>query len=231
VIRKAAPVTLLLLATALTLVSCGGGGPPAPGPEPEFPQFRPWPPPRPTDRMVLPPAFFIDDKTLGEVAKDLESAFVTQDYGYTSYYAIPGGFALVSRIEQVNPDGRSMQPPARWEADVHPPEINGIRDFIEALFYAAEGRYRLILFTVTAKRFTDSGEEVSREEADRWLGGGWDWLPEAVAEKPFTSRHRVNALIYEFDKPPRAEAVHRTSPRFTARQHLELAGLWQLLAR
>lgn len=57
----------------------------------------------------------------------------------------------------------------------------------------------LIMFTVTSKRYTDSGQEVSRDEAERWLGGGWEGLPGAVAEEPFTPPYRVNALIYEFD--------------------------------
>jgi hypothetical protein len=201
------------------------------GAEPSLPDF-PWPPPRYS-------AFSSIDRdwvavgarpTLASAARRLEGAFDAAGYGERSYYRIPGGFALVSRIEQIHADATPFEPPARWAAAT--PEVReGLIDFIRALFNAPPGYYRVIVFAVTDQDFAASAREPTSEEAMEWLSGGTLRLPAGIGELPYSPRHYTTALIYEFERRRDApEATVRTPSDKLGRVHLEKAGLWQALA-
>src|SRR5688572_955441 len=63
----------------------------------------PWPPPRYSAFAPIVREWIADGPlpTLGSVATRLEAAFDRTGYGERTYYWVPGGFALVSRIEQI----------------------------------------------------------------------------------------------------------------------------------
>ena len=169
--------------------------------------------------------------TLGSAAQRLEGAFDTAGYGERSYYSIPGGFALVSRIEQIRPDASSVDAPARWAVETATVRA-GFIDHIRALFNAPPGFYRVIVFTVTDQDFAAAGRAPTSAEARAWITSGSLRLPPDVGSRPYSAQHYTSALIYEFERrADRSEAGVRTPSNSPGRVHLEKTGIWQALAR
>jgi len=206
---------------------------PADGPAPavSLPNF-PWPPPRYSAFSAIANEWVAQGASpaLGEVARRLEQAFDSAGYGERSYYRIPGGFALVSRIEHIRADASPMPDPERWVVDT--PRVRaGFIDHVRALFNAPPGFYRVIVFVVTDQDFVAAEQAPTATEAREWLTGGGLRLPAGIALQPYGARHYTTALIYEFERrsnQPQA-SVRDPSPA-PGRTHLDRAGLWQALA-
>jgi hypothetical protein len=198
----------------------------------DLPAF-PWPPPRYSAfsaiarEWVAPGA----QATLASAASRLEDAFDAAGYGERSYYWISGGFALVSRIEQIRSDATPFEPPARWAVET-PTVREGFIDHIRALFNAPPGFYRVIVFTVTDQNFAGSERSPTSNEARNWISAGSMRLPETVGARLYSARHYTTALIYEFERrADQPEARVRAPSSSPGRVHLEKAGLWRALAR
>ncbi len=193
----------------------------------------PWPPPRYSAFATIVREWIADGPapTLGSVAKRLEAAFDRTGYGERTYYWVPGGFALVSRIEQIRADASPIDPPARWAIET--PRVRaGFVDHIRALFNAPPGFYRVIVFAVTDQDFAAGSRTPSSAEARTWASSGSLRLPADVGSRPYTGQHFTTALIYEFERrSDQTEAQMRTPSDMPGRVHLEKTGLWQALAQ
>ncbi len=97
---------------------------------------------------------------------------------------------------------------------------------ILSLFYAPEGFYRFIAFVVTDQAYVTREETLPEAEALRRLRRGASALPIAYQSKPFSNRHRIDALIYEFRKESEDDEV-KTLKRglVPADMHLRNSGL------
>lgn len=211
----------------------GAEPPPDDGAAPaaSLPNF-PWPPPRYSAFSTIANAWVAQGAApvLGEVARRLEQAFDSAGYGERTYYRIPGGFALVSRIEHIRADASPMPDPERWVVDT--PRVRaGFIDHIRALFNAPPGFYRVIVFVVTDQDFVAAEQAPTATEAREWLTGGGLRLPAGIALQPYGARHYTTALIYEFERRSnQAQASVRDPSPAPGRTHLDRAGLWQALA-
>jgi len=211
--------------------------PPAPPPPPDqqdIPEF-PWPPPKSSAMSLVAAGRLRAHRqlhTLADVAKTLEEAMDSCGYAERSYYRVPRGFALVSRIEQIKTDGTPKEGADRWSLKVTPSKVFDLASLFRAIFTANAGHYRIVVFVVTSKSFSESESTVEREDAVRWLHHGMQSLPLSIGNLPFTSRHTCTALIYEFE-----QATPNHTPEFmdpsniTGRMHLEKSGLWKELTR
>lgn len=200
---------------------------PAATPLPAFP----WPPPRASAMVVVPQHFFrrADDAAvhLADVNAQIVHALDASAYSERSYYAVPGGFALVTRIEQINPDGTPKQDDSRWSVETGPLNSFSLSNYLRALFTSNPGYFRIIVFVVSSSAFTQDRESVEREQAIEWLAGGLNKLPEALGARLYTSAYATTALIYEFEKVADAQAPSTLVPgRLPGRVHLEKAALW-----
>jgi hypothetical protein len=208
----------------------GSAGSAGAGAEPEVPQF-PWPPPRASASVAIPDGFIAASgsaaPTLGDVAAQIHTTLDGGGYVERSYFAAPGGFAMVTRLERINADGTPMQDPERWRVEAQPLGSFSLRAYLQALFTAPSGHYRIIVFVVSSQPLAQSEAEVSRSEALAWLHEGLNRLPDSIAGAAYTDRHVVTALIYEFEQPGRQEAVLVLPGNLTGRAHLERAMLWQ----
>ena len=80
----------------------------APGPTASAPPLKdlfPWPPPTPSTRRAFSPDVVPGSapaKTVGDVASRLERMLRQADFDSFGYYRVPGGFALVTRIESLD---------------------------------------------------------------------------------------------------------------------------------
>ncbi|NBB75495.1 MAG: hypothetical protein GVY35_17765 [Bacteroidetes bacterium] len=194
---------------------------------PELPDF-PWPPPRASTMMNIDDAALRnagDSTTLGQVNDRLVQALDAAGYVEKSYFAVPDGFALVTRLEQIRPDGTPLDPPDRWSAVAGPLREFSLRAFLRALFTSNPGHFRILVFVATPHPFSQSDQEVSQEEATEWLNVGFNRLPDAMARQLYTRAYRMTALVYEFEQPESDDALLVTPGRLTARTHLARSGV------
>ena len=100
------------------------GPPPGESPGDDIVSF-PWPPPTPTTQAVLDRTLLARNAaTLGDVAERLTTALAGLGYSERSFYRAPGGFALATRLEQIEFNGTPKAEPLRWSAGLPPREIS-----------------------------------------------------------------------------------------------------------
>jgi hypothetical protein len=198
----------------------------------DIPRF-PWPPPKTSAQAVIAAEALQarqDLRILADVAKALMAAMDSCGYGEKKYYWIPKGFALVSRIEQIQADGSPKPGKDRWSIEVATPRIFSLPSLLEALFTANAGYYRIVVFAVTPQSFAESDSVVSREDAMKWLHGGMQSLPPSIGNIPFTSEYTCTALIYEFEQVTPNHAPRFMDPsNLTGQMHLEKSQLRKAL--
>jgi hypothetical protein len=169
------------------------------------------------------------DATLGSVANRLERAFDSAGYAERSYFWIPDGFALASRIETIRADAAPAEGAERWTVEMDRP-AQGFVDFIRALFDARPGLYRVIVFAATDAAFSAGERAPSSSEARSWMYRGLMQLPASVGRLPYGADHHTMALIYEFEQPADRSGVHVRQPSGSpGRVHLEKSGLLRAL--
>lgn len=191
-----------------------------------MPRF-PWPPPKPAAFGVIPRGLIqapgIKIETLGAVADRIDSALIASGYAERSFHAAPNGFAMVTRLERIRPDGRPDLD-RRWLGVAEATEFS-LERYLTALFFGDPGRYRLIVFVVTDQTFAATGKPLTSKEGDKLLTGGYVTLPSRFDALPFTARHDVTALVYEFEKPEGGEVRRVERSRLSALDHLNGADL------
>ncbi len=197
-----------------------------------FPDF-PWPPPQPTTMAPIPSNFLRSNGTtaLENVASRIETALNANGYFDRSYYGVPGGFALVTRIERINEDGTSRQD-GRWSDEYRHEPIFNFESFLSVLFTAQPGYYRVIVFVVSPEIVVAFDELVTREEMQVIEAHGADRLPENLARQSFTQDFGCVALIYEYEQQQTNSAARfLLSSPVQGREHLIKAGIWQQLVQ
>ncbi len=167
---------------------------------------------------------------LRDVDRKITEALDKNEYFDKRYYAVPGGFALVTRIEQMESDGSPKTGPQRWSLQLPRPTFN-LSSILNALFYARQGYYRFIVFIASPYILQKSKEGITPAEANAWLTGGAERLPKSVGDLDFMQAdYACTALIYEFEKETEAkEAKHGCPGRIQGRTHLVKAHIWEAL--
>ena len=233
---------VLVFASGFVLIRPMGSPPPDAIPDSKLliPEF-PLPAPPASATIVLPSFFFdINEKAndeaiyLKDIAQILNNSLVTAGYFEKSYFAVPDGFAIVTRLEQINSDGTPKQGSERWSTVVKPLRTLSLRRYLEALFTANPGYYRIIVFIVTPHPFSQTAPEINRDEAEAWLREGVNTLPNSIGQQIYSSDYTTTALIYEFEQPSGFEEdkVNIIIPgRLDAKSHLLKAGLWNSLEK
>jgi hypothetical protein len=166
---------------------------------------------------------------LKDAAHRLEQALDRAGYYQRSYYAIPGGFALVTQIEQVNSDVTPKGDPDRWSIQVRHARVVDFRSYLQALLTAPVGHYRMIAFVVTNQMVVQGEATFTQEEAQRWSRGGAIGLPSEMGDTPYSDVHETGALIYEFEKKQGEEAVLNPQSPLPGKIHLERSGISKAL--
>lgn len=157
--------------------AANGGAPPA---------FA-WPPPRPSTRRTLARHLLTGSAaapTLEYVSGRLQAALEGNGYVEYSYYSVPGGFALATRLERIHPDGRSMAEPKRWQVAQEPLTRFDLTEYLRALFDAERGHFRVIVFIVTPAPLI-TGTESPSAAALAWPREGVPVLPDAMRPIPY----------------------------------------------
>jgi hypothetical protein len=194
----------------------------------------PWPPPAPSAEHQIRNTWVTkgDRTTLSDVAQKLESALEDADYETWRYSSVPRGFALVTQLEQIGPDGTPRSGKERFRAELPSLVDMTFVEFLKALAKAPPGYYRVIVFIVTNTPFSRSDSTPTEQEAQRWLHVGLNQLPKSIGVMPYSDDYRSTALVYEFRKTSKNSAATFVpkSPE-SGKIHLEKAGIWDALTR
>ena len=200
--------------------------------EDEIPGF-PWPIPKYSahadiDLVKLPKQNHPLD-TLGDVSKVFQDAFNQAGYAESSYYSVPGGFAIVSRLEAILEDGSPAQ--ARWPSGYTLSPSWSLVDLIRYLFTAKVGYYRIIVFVITSRPIRteiDHGPDPS--DLAKKVFGGADRLPTSVNGTKLTKEYHCRAFIYEFKLTESNSQPDLISPSpQDGKTHLLKSQLWTYL--
>ncbi|MBF0188586.1 MAG: hypothetical protein HQL50_11750 [Magnetococcales bacterium] len=188
----------------------------------------PWPPPEWVSREEVPSHFLGgEEATLEEVADRLIGALraASVDFEYGLFDNVPGGFALVARLERIHQNGEPYPGLHRWSNGTTEP-ILGFRDYLIHLFMGKRGYFRVVAFIVTdqARFGFDSSAKLPE------LKVGSSYLEYEVARLPFKGRH-CHALIYTLERKPGGRVVLGYDSAPSGRGHLMAAGIWQNLTR
>jgi hypothetical protein len=203
----------------------------APPPEPEIPEF-PFPPPQASAFDSVPRELVVAGKArpkLKDVDAALSAAFAKCGYGEKSFYAVPDGFAMASRLEQINADGSFGA--NRWSLATAAMTSFSIESYLRALFQAREGHFRVVVFVVTNHPFQQTEAKVSSDEAKNWVKKGLSELPKKIGDRDFTDDYVCTALIYEFKTLGGGQAQFVEPSEITGHTHLEKSGLLSALAQ
>ena len=199
---------------------------------PSIPDF-PWPPPRASARTLIPVSLLQSpggQTLLFDVAARLQQAFNEAGYGELSWYSVPGGFAMVSRMEQFDRYGTPLPDPDRFSIAIAQPRTLGER--LWEVIRARQGRFRMIVLVVTSEPVRQGARRLSREEAMELFAEGADRVPEEIGREVFSSLYLCTALIYEFhQRTPDHNAEFVPSSRLDANIHLRQAGILPALER
>lgn len=219
-----------LILVAMVATGCALGGKTI---APSFPEF-PWPPPRASTQLTLPGETFRGSLKrvvlLRDVDQRLSTALHQAGYEERSYHAVPDGFSLTARLEQISADGTPKRGIDRWAMAPGPLHEFSLSSYLSALLSSRPGLFRVIVFIVTPHPFSQSGASVSREDAMAWLTDGFNRLPDPVGRLEYTEAHHCTALVYEFEKKTGQANASMVSPgRLMATTHLERAAIMSSL--
>ena len=214
--------------------------PPSPAPAPASPTAASlplfWPPPDASARQKIPRELLVPKnaptQTWISVAERLEKALDDNGYSSPGYYAVPGGFALISQLERINPDATPSPPNVRWKVKVDPVSIASfnLEAYLKALLGKDAGFFRVIAFVFTPVPIVTSGKEADIKDAQSWVGKGGSQLPQDLARQIYGVDMVATALIYEFEIPRHGEPARLNKPSgHNGQQHLKAAKILQAL--
>jgi hypothetical protein len=182
----------------------------------------PWPPPAGYSALALPRSLLALnlEATFGDVHEMLVKALRNATSGFTQgLFTIPGGFALVARMERVRADGTPLPEPARWMTE-GAPKLSLI-ELLGDLFFERPGYFRVIVFAVTHDAHPGKDPSARLPDAE----DGAPIMPSGFGREKLADRP-VLALIYAFERRPSANIQLWKDGGPSPLQHLLRAGLW-----
>lgn len=191
--------------------------------------FFPWPPPQPfLSETMTRQAFPKELKTLQAVSDHLSSALSAAGYSDFRYFSIrDDGFAEVTRMERIDDQDRPFAGASRWEdsgALSISPDTFSVRDYLIALFRRRTGTFRVFVLLVTPENMIpDEEKQLRLETVQAWQSRGSLTLPDSIGRRPFSDRHKVYVLVYEFKKEE--GETPRTVKEGTVADHLKAMGI------
>lgn len=199
----------------------------------------PWPSPKASTSAIVPSEFFMNKGektiTLDEINTKLKKALDHAGYVDKSYYAVrDDGFAIVTRLEQINSDGTSKEGVERWSTIIAPSFISSFKEYVKNLLEARVGYYRIIVFIVSPYPVEQSDKTMTSKEADTLLteGAKVERIPGPMGRIKYTRNYNCVALVYEFERSENIkETIFRRHSRLTAKTHLINANIWNVLVR
>jgi hypothetical protein len=193
------------------------------------------------------PNFFPDAAKLSDIATRVSDALNQSGYTDQGWFVVPSassseippnviGFAVVTRLEQIEDNGQIKTGGRRWALDLSGPASRSLLDSVKLLLQGApEGRYRVFLLWV-------SNDPVS-QTASQPDEGVWQDFVSKGAKAPLVRLMqdvRVHygagggcyAFVYEYERSAiSGETKYVGASQLTAEQHLKASGIWDALSQ
>jgi hypothetical protein len=199
------------------------------------------------------PNFLPDATKLSTVASYVSDALSQAGYTDQGWFVVPSpwqattasvtgtppsmiGFAVVTRVEQIEDNGQTKTNGVRWALDLSVPAVGSFLDLVKLLLRGApNGRFRVFLIEVSNDPVTQARLSPG---ADDWQ----DFLRQG-AKAPFLrvmDPIRVNygsgggwyVFVYEYQRSAiGGETQFVSSSKLTAEEHLRASGIWDALSR
>ncbi len=185
----------------------------------DMPTF-PFPPPKASANYTFDKNLFAGLSNLTQSSERIENALKKSGYYEKSYYQIPNGYALVTRIEKMESNGAPAPEDERWNVNDKGTSSFDLFEYFKSLFLADEGHYRIIVFLVTSDNVQMTDRIMLMSEGEDFLSSGLNRLPPEFDAMPFTDSHYCTALIYEWHKIEHEEAVFMEPSKFLGQYHL-----------
>lgn len=189
----------------------------------------PYPPPPCCSPIPIERKYFQQANNLGKVAEKLCAVLNERGYRYRRYMSFPGGFALVTQMEQFNSDYYSLSGTNRWASLPVCETFDDFFDYFKRLIFAEKAFFRVFVFIVTDKTYKIKGNQVTKTEAESWFSSGVNKLPDSIAGTPYTDRISVEAIVYEFEVPQSNKKPLQKCPSIDTYKHLQVSGILSAL--
>ncbi|RAI30352.1 hypothetical protein CH338_27870, partial [Rhodoplanes elegans] len=191
----------------------------------------PWPPPTASTSRAFSPdvdAGRPRARRVGEVADRVRLITAAAGYDKINFYTAPGGFALVTRLEQLEADtGRPLPEPDRWQIPSRPIVASfGLELLLDAVRLVRNpGYFRVFVFVLTNKgvETAPADDDEAYRLAIDWAQRGADVLDPAIRALPVTPDHSLLVLVYEFERTGE-KSEHLRPSRWTLDDHLDSIG-------
>jgi hypothetical protein len=186
----------------------------------ELPPF-PWPPPKfahiaAFGRDVPRQYLGSEDEPLGTVYQHIYSALKAVDTNFEGgLFGVPGGFAFLVRLEQINQDGTPLPGTFRFfQGRIAP---RNLAEYVADLIVGRPGYFRAIAFVVT-----DESNFGSSNAALPDYAAGGTILPESLAAEIFKTKNAY-VLVYAFERAVGGRV--RPYDLLSATRHLDASGI------
>jgi hypothetical protein len=208
-------------------------------------------PPGASTRMHMPD-LFPEAMKLGDVARKVSNAL--NQAGYTdqgwfvvrsTWPTIPAsptapppviGFAVVTRLEQIDDEGAGKSGRSRWALDLSSPGVGSFLDAVKLLLKGApNGKYRVFLIWVSNDPVSQAQTSPTEDIWQNYLRDGtkapWLSVMDAIPLN-YGGGGGCSVFVYEYERSAvSGEAQFVTSSALTAEQHLKASGIWDAWAR
>jgi len=194
----------------------------------KMPNF-PWPPPNCYQRKTLVKNLSKKAQSFKDIDDRLQRALDAEGYYQRSYFQTPGGFALVTQMEQYGDDG-GIKKRFRWADYPVQEDFDNVWAYFKSLVMPTPGRFRVFVFVVTDQPYPQSEQRLSQAALSSMASKGFSQIPAHYSETEVTNSHFLEALIYEFEAPQSTKRCAEKCPAFLDVQtHLLHSGLSSLI--
>jgi hypothetical protein len=190
----------------------------------------PWPPPTPsTHHRVRLSQVAGNLTTWGRAADQIESILQQAQIESWGYYLVADGFAITTRVEQIDETtGAPLAGARRWSSEAEPRMPLPI--FLGGLFTFRRpvGAYRTFVLVVTTDPVVSAPVPDEAELfriAQTWAPRGAPSLPEKLQHWPLNDGYQLIVLIYEFDHVDSGRSHVHTPGRWSYDAHIRSAGI------
>lgn len=184
---------------------------------------------RASNLLRMDESILAENATLGDIDEMLHTALRAKGYSENTYYRFGEGFALVTKMEQIDEEGNTMMG-NRW-LSASSNQNWTLWSYLKALVTANPSHYRVLVFVVSDEALRKNQKGIRNIPSISNASGSGDMrLAYDIAARRFTEQFSCTALVYEFSKSSREDWPELKLPdqtSITAEQHLKKAGLYR----
>lgn len=172
---------------------------------PDFAAF-PYPVEEASDHYSFDARTFQLAGNLGDIDRQLTTALNAEGYYGKRYFSMPEGFALVTQMERIYPNGTPYPTLERWRTSVKPKPQFSLREYMLSLVFSEKGYYRTFAFVVLPRTIAENpAMGMGRLNPAPWMTISGEKLPEAIAQLTVSNDYVVKAYLFVFDVPGGAD--------------------------